>query len=166
MRRAHRRHYHLAMETFAGLPLHPLVVHFVVVAVPVAALVGIVVSLWPRARAHLGWFPPVLGLITLISVPIATTAGEALFESMGSPPFAQRHTELGDQVILAVGPLFGALALQWLLDRPAVYDRLPLSDHALTWIRRAVAAAVIAAAVASIWLVILAGDSGARAVWT
>lgn len=166
MRGAPSPHYALAMETFAGLPLHPLVVHFVVVAVPVAALVGIVVSLWPRARLALGWFPPLLGLVTLISVPIATTAGEALFAALGDPPFVQRHADLGGRLILAVGPLFGVLALQWLLDRPAVYGRLPLSDDALAWVRRAVAAGVIAAAIASIWLVILVGDTGTRAVWT
>ena len=46
------------MESIFGLPLHPLVVHFVVVAVPVTAMVGIVVSLWPRAAPTSAGFRP------------------------------------------------------------------------------------------------------------
>ncbi|WP_298443956.1 DUF2231 domain-containing protein [Gordonia sp. (in: high G+C Gram-positive bacteria)] len=158
------------MESFAGLPLHPLVVHFVVVAVPVTALVGIVVTLWPRARTALGVFPPVLALLTLISVPIATTAGEALYRKLGEPAGVAHHASIGDSLILAVGPMFGAIAMQWLLYRPAVtalIDRPDgtAGDTRLRWLRRFAALAVIAAAVASLTMVILAGDSGARAVW-
>lgn len=152
------------MDTIAGLPLHPLVVHFVVIAVPVTALVGIVVSLWPRARTYLGWFPPLLALVALIAVPIASSAGEALKATMRSTAAVERHAELGDIVILGVGPLFGLMALQWLLH-PFVYGRIPLSDDVLVWVRRGTGAAVIVAALASIWLVVLAGDTGARAVW-
>lgn len=153
------------MDTVAGLPLHPLIVHLVVVAVPVAAAVGIVVSLWQRARTYLGWFPPVLGLVALLSVLLADSSGTALYETMGSPEFVARHADLGESLVLAVGPLFGLLTVQWFLDRRAVYGRIPLSDAALTWIRRIVGGAVIAAAVIASWLTVLIGDSGARAVW-
>lgn len=153
------------MESFAGLPLHPLVVHFVLVAVPITAVVGIVVTLWPRARDYLGWFPPVLGVVTLISVPIASTAGEALNDSLGNPEFVARHASLGDSLILAVGPLAAALVMQWLLFRGPVTTMIDDGDARLLWLRRFAGLAVIAAAVASIWLVILVGDSGARAVW-
>lgn len=151
------------METFAGLPLHPLAVHFVVVVVPVAALVGIAVTLWPRARTYLGWFPPLLALIALISVPIASTAGEALEHSLAPSSAIEHHASYGDAVILAVGPLFGALAMQWLLGLPRVAAMG--DDPRLRGLRWFAALAVIAAAIASIVMVVLAGDSGARAVW-
>lgn len=154
------------MDSIAGLPLHPLIVHFVVVAVPVTALVGIVVSLWPRARTHLGWFPPLLALVTLIAVPIASNAGEALEEKLGHPASIADHAELGDKLILAVAPLFLMMLAQWLLDRPACYERIPLSAAALIWARRGLALAVILAAIAAVWLVFLVGDTGARAVWS
>ena len=38
-----------------GLPLHPLVVHAVVILVPLAALGGIVISAWTAARKRYGW---------------------------------------------------------------------------------------------------------------
>ncbi|MFZ2509636.1 MAG: DUF2231 domain-containing protein [Gordonia sp. (in: high G+C Gram-positive bacteria)] len=153
------------MDTIVGLPLHPLIVHLVVVIVPVTALVGVAVSVWPRARTYLGWFPPLLALVALIAVPIASSAGEALEEKVPGTSAIERHAELGDIVILGVGPLFGLMALQWLLDQSVVYRRIPLSDDALVWVRRGTGAAVIVAAIASIWLVVLAGDTGARAVW-
>ncbi len=152
------------MESFAGLPLHPLIVHLVVVAVPVAALVGIAVALWPAARTALGWFPAALALLALVAVPVASTSGESLYRSLGEPEFVARHADLGDSLILAVGPLFGALALLWLLDRPRVTARFD-DDPRLRWLRRGVALAVIAAAVASVILTIATGHSGARAVW-
>lgn len=154
------------MDTIAGLPLHPLIVHVVVVAVPVAALVAIAISLWPAVRTRLGWFPPVLALIALIAVPIATSAGEALFDRLHHPASAVRHAELGDSLILAVGPLFAVVALQWVLDRDSVQRRLALGATSTVWVQRGIAAAVIIAAVASIWLVVLIGDTGARSVWT
>lgn len=142
-----------------------LVVHFVVVAVPVTALVAIVVTLWPRARDYLGWFPPVLGVVTLCSVPIATAAGEALWARQGTPASVIDHASIGGAVILAVGPLALTLAMQWLLGRPRVTEMIDDGDPVLTWLRRLVSLAVLAAAVASVIMVVLAGDSGTRAVW-
>jgi uncharacterized membrane protein len=153
------------MESIAGLPLHPLIVHLAVVLVPVAALVGITVTLWPTARHRLGGFPTVLALCALVIVPVASTSGEALYRALNEPGFVARHASIGDSVILAVVSLFGALALQWLLGRPRVSDLIAAGDRRLLWLRRAVAVAVVAAAVASLVLTIAAGHSGARAVW-
>jgi hypothetical protein len=36
--------------TIFGLPAHPFVVHAVVVLVPLSALAGLVVAVWPAAR--------------------------------------------------------------------------------------------------------------------
>ncbi|NLG45062.1 DUF2231 domain-containing protein [Gordonia sp. (in: high G+C Gram-positive bacteria)] len=153
------------MDTINGLPAHPLLVHFVVVAVPVTALVAIAVAVWPRARTALAVFPSILALVTLIAVPITTSAGEALKEKVGHSEAVEKHAALGDELILAVGPLFGLVALLWLLQLPAVTERLPLSTKTIATIDVVVRAATVAAAVAAIIMVILVGDSGARAVW-
>ncbi|EGD54086.1 DUF2231 domain-containing protein [Gordonia neofelifaecis] len=153
------------MDTINGLPAHPLLVHFVVVAVPVTALVAIAIAVWPKARTALGVFPAILALVTLIAVPITTTAGESLEKKVGSTPQLEHHTELGDELILTVGPLFGLMALLYLLQLPVVTDRLPLSEKVIGWIDIAARVATVAAAIAAIVMVFLVGESGARAVW-
>lgn len=161
--RRHRRF--TRMDTINGLPAHPLLVHFVVVAVPVTALVAIAIAVWPRARIALGVFPSILALVTLIAVPITTSAGEALEKKVGSTPQLEQHTQLGDELILAVGPLFGLIALLQLLRYPFVTERIPLSDKTIGVVDAVVRVAVVAAAIASLVMVVLVGDSGARAVW-
>lgn len=50
------------------LPLHPLFVHLATVAVPVAALVGLVFALWPAARRR-------VGIMALVDVVLIGHAG-------------------------------------------------------------------------------------------
>jgi hypothetical protein len=67
------------LDTFHGLPAHALIVHFTVVALPTAALAGIVVALWPWARRRFGLL---VGLVTLgayAAVPFTVSSGEDLF---------------------------------------------------------------------------------------
>lgn len=153
------------MDTINGIPAHPLLVHFVVIAVPVTALVAIAIAVWPRARKALNAFPPILALITLIAVPITTSAGESLEKSLPETAQLQHHAELGDELILAVGPLFGIMALLYLLQLPIVTSRLPLSASALKWLDVGVRVVTVAAAIAALIMVILVGDSGAKSVW-
>ncbi|WP_132992775.1 DUF2231 domain-containing protein [Gordonia zhaorongruii] len=149
------------MDTLNGLPLHPLMVHFVVVAIPVAALVAIVAALWPRARTKLGIVTPVISLIALIATPIATTAGEGLEEHLPPTEALTTHTEAGDVVIIGIGCLFGATALLYLLGTRSVAARVPLPAVADVIAR----VLVVAAAIASLYLVFQAGDTGSHAVW-
>lgn len=153
------------MDTINGLPAHPLLVHFAIVGVLATAVVAVVVALWPRARTYLGFFPALLALVTLIFLPITTTAGEALEEKLPHTDALEKHTSLGDELILTVGPLFAVVALLWLLQLPAVTDRIPLSPKALTILDVVVRVATVAVGIAAFVMVILVGDSGARAVW-
>ena len=45
-----------------GLPLHVLLVHFIVVGVPLAALLTVLSALWPAARRRLGIITPLVAL--------------------------------------------------------------------------------------------------------
>ncbi|QRY64804.1 hypothetical protein JVX90_19325 [Gordonia sp. PDNC005] len=148
--------------------MHPLVVHFVVVAVPVAAFVAIAAAVWPAARGKMGPLPSIIAFLGLIATWVAMSAGESLEEKLFpdgvSGPVAT-HTEAGDVVIIGVGCLFGAALLMYLVTIPAIVDRLPLSEPVVKAIDVAARVLSVAAAVAALYLVYKAGDSGARAVW-
>lgn len=154
------------MDTIDGLPLHPLIVHIVVVVVPMAALAAIVAALWPRARAWMGPMPAILALVGLIATPIATTAGENLEDRLGlSAPEVDDHTAAGDIVIVGTGCLFGAAAFLYLVGLPVVTQRLRLSPSVVKTVDIVARVLAVAAALAAVYLVFRAGDTGARAVW-
>ncbi|MGO3324980.1 DUF2231 domain-containing protein [Gordonia sp. (in: high G+C Gram-positive bacteria)] len=154
------------MDTIDGLPLHPLIVHLVVVVVPLAALAVVVAALWPRARAWMGPTPTILALIGLIVTPIATTAGENFQERLGlSSPAVDEHTSAGDVVIVGAGCLFGAAALLYLIGLPLVTERLKLPQSVVAALDVVARILGILAAIAAVYLVFRAGDTGARAVW-
>ncbi|WP_344741624.1 DUF2231 domain-containing protein, partial [Pseudonocardia halophobica] len=106
------------MTTVAGLPAHILLVHAVVVLVPLTALLLVVESLWPAARRRLAWPVAALAVLTLVSVPLATEAGEWLEHRIASTPLLRTHAELGDTMLpwaagLAVVAVLVAALQQW-----------------------------------------------------
>lgn len=64
----------MSITVVNGLPAHVLVVHFVVVLVPLSALAVVVGAIWPSAARRMGVVLPLLALVTLASVPVATNA--------------------------------------------------------------------------------------------
>ena len=100
------------MTTVNGLPAHVLLVHVVVVLVPLTSLVLLLVAFWPAARPRLAVAGAVLGVVTLVSVPLTTDAGEWLERRLPSTPLLRAHTELGDYLLpWAVGLAVVGLAL-------------------------------------------------------
>ena len=73
--------------TINGLPLHPLLVHAVVVLLPLAAVGSIIIAVVPKWRRRY-WLPVlVLAVLGIGAVPITQQAGEALYNTIkGSPP--------------------------------------------------------------------------------
>ncbi|QHC58661.1 DUF2231 domain-containing protein [Rathayibacter sp. VKM Ac-2760] len=148
-----------------GLPLHPLLVHAVVVLLPLAALMLILGSLWPAARRRFGILTPIIALAALIAVPLTTQAGEALERRTEPSAILEQHTELGDHLLPWAAGLFLVALVQWLWfrrtrrteDRPAT--RRPLVGIVL-------AVAAIAISVGATIDVVRIGDSGAQAVWS
>lgn len=149
-----------------GLPLHPLVVHAVVVLVPLAVFGTIVVAVWPAARRRFGWLVVGLTVLATISIPVATSTGEDLRDRLAANDLIRAHAELGDQLLVFVaGLLVVSLALVWF-------------DH---WRRReatgagrvpgkpvigVLAVLTVALAVVSAVQVVRIGDSGAKAAWS
>lgn len=140
-----------------GLPAHPLLVHVVVVLLPLAAVGGIVVSLWPAAQRKLTFLVPLAALVGTVFVPLTTRAGNALIDRLGqTTPAIKKHEHYGDRVIWYAVVLTVATAVQWWLWR----GRGP--SAVVRWV---VAAVVVVSAVGVLTIVYLTGDSGARAVW-
>ncbi|MGH3453217.1 MAG: DUF2231 domain-containing protein, partial [Nocardioidaceae bacterium] len=86
-----------------GLPLHPLVVHAVVVLVPLLALVA-VLFLVPRFRRSLRWPMVLLAIVALVSTFVARESGKNLKDSSYIPDSGpifdavQEHQHLANQL--------------------------------------------------------------------
>jgi len=136
-----------------GIPIHPLVVHAVVVLLPLAILGTIAIALRPDWRKAYGHLVVAAAAAATALIPVATSSGEALEKHVGDPG---KHAQLGDQLIWFAIPLLVLdLALVYLHRRP------PAKGTAL----KAVAALSIVAALAAGVQVYRVGDSGARAAW-
>lgn len=104
------------------MPLHPLVVHAVVVFVPLSALGAIAgaVSVWVRRRY--GWLTTAFALVAAGSTFVAQQAGVALYESFPRPTSEMTsHMEIAGGLLLWVVLLLVGAAvvtvLQFLIDR-------------------------------------------------
>jgi hypothetical protein len=154
---------------FNGLPLHPLIVHFVVVVVPLAALCLLLSAFWPTARRRLGIVTPLVALAALISVPIATQAGEALQKQVPKTALSEEHVHMGDGLLPWAIAVFVIATLQWAWVRyfsdGGKYAGRLTSGAVRTAISIVLIVAVLAVAAGSIVTVIAIGESGARAVW-
>ncbi|MDH6566074.1 hypothetical protein M2160_001095 [Streptomyces sp. SAI-117] len=156
------------MSVINGLPAHVLLVHFVVVLVPLTALALGVCAVWSSAAQRMGLVLPLLALVTLVSVPLATEAGEWLEAHVDSDALVRRHAALGDGLLPWAGGLFLLAVLVWWTAR-----RTTASGSGTTrGIRRSAAPVRVAVAVLSLVVAVGAavdvyriGDSGAKAAW-
>jgi uncharacterized membrane protein len=136
-----------------GLPIHPLVVHAVVVLLPLTILGTIALVVRPQWRHHYGPILVACSVVSTALIPVATSSGEALEAHVGDPG---KHAQLGDQLIWFALPLLALdVALVW-LDRRGRTGANPM---------RAIGALAVVAALAAGVQVYRVGDSGARAAW-
>jgi hypothetical protein len=159
--------------TFQGLPLHVLLVHVVVIAVPAIAVLLVVLAAWPAARRVL-WIPALVAAVLLVPLGLITVeAGEWLEERVPSAPLIELHTDLGETIVpwLWAVAIIGVLIAAWqvtstVLRRRASDAGTERPSRTLAVVVNVVltlAAAVVA--VGSIWTVVQIGESGTRAVW-
>ncbi len=176
-----------------GLPAHVLLIHVVIAAIPLAALMLVASATWPAARARLGFLTPVVALVALVMVPITTNAGEWLEHHLGfTNARIRKHTELGDQLLpwaiavfvlaVVVYVLGRRFELRWRpvasepensvdgVDRgaggTATMTRTAPRKQALpVWATAIVAVLSVAVAVGTVIQLYRIGDSGAQAVW-
>ena len=148
-----------------GVPLHPLVVHAVVVLGPLAALTGLAYAFVPRWRWLLRWPLVALAVITAVASFVAVQAGEALLDLRPElAPLVEVHEERGELLRnVALAYVVVSLAAAWTLGGVSALA----SGKGARETRFGIPVVVVLAvgAVALLVTLFLAGDSGARAVW-
>ena len=149
-----------------GLPAHFLLVHLVLVAVPVAALLVVVCAVWPAARRRVGVVMPIVVLGALLTAPVTMHAGEWLQRRLPSTPLIRHHVALGRQLLPWMAGLFVVSVLLWVWDRAARRERTVSAYIHGTAGRVIIAVVAIAISVGALQQVIRAGEAGSRAVWT
>lgn len=150
-----------------GLPLHPLVVHLVVVLGPLAALTGLAYAFVPAWRWLLRWPVVVLAVLTAVVSLVAVAAGESLLDARPQlAPLVEDHRDWGELLRIASLAYVGVVAMgAWALGGPSALasGRGARETNPVFGVPAIVLVAVGAVTLAV--LVFLAGDSGARAVW-
>jgi uncharacterized membrane protein len=151
-------------EFVTGLPLHALVVHFVVVLLPLAVAGSIVVALWPAARQRFGWLVVAVAAVATALVPLATNSGGKLKTRVSAPDnlaAIDHHESLGNLMLWFALPLLIAVAALMVVHEVG-------RRQALSWAKLA----TVVAAVLTVGLAVAAGvhvyrvgDAGARATW-
>ena len=140
------------LDTFGGLPVHPLAVHGAVVILPLSALALALLIFVPKWRKS--FFPLTLiglGLSTVFTY-IAKESGEALGERVGEP---QTHEALGTILFPASIGLFALGITFYFLQRK---DRPK-------WQLQAAAGLALAGIISVSGLTYFVGHSGAEATW-
>jgi uncharacterized membrane protein len=152
------------LDTVDGLPVHPLVVHAVVVLLPLAVLGTVLVAVRPRWRARFGGLNALVAVVATALCPVASSSGEALEHRVGDPG---AHAELGDALVRFALPVALLAVLLWWLPRRARTAGPGTGTDPGARVRGLGVVAVLAvvASVAAGVQVYRVGESGARAVW-
>lgn len=173
-------------EELFGLPTHILLLHIVVVLLPIAAGAAVLVALSSRFRHRWGLATVCATFGVSLFVPLTSQAGEALAERLPDNALIARHADIGNQLVIWTA-VFG-LSL-FALVATDIIRRASAEPHQLTpaeiwttghlpqrwraaapnWTVPTFRVALIVALVTAIGttvMVILAGHTGARAVWS
>ena len=153
------------LDTFDGIPIHPLLVHLPVVLVPLA-VVGLLLALLVRGWRR--WAAPValaLALLASVGTYLAQESGPPLEEHIedaeGGSELLEEHTEMGETLLPWVLVFTG-------LAGAAVALPVLAGDERRKQLAKAVVPVLAIAAVAgglATWKVYEVGHSGARAAW-
>lgn len=152
----------------ASPPLHPLVVHGAVVLTPIFAMAVIAFVVRPSWRWFLRWPTVVTGVLAAGFVQVSRMAGDVLAHTMSDNRAAiGAHEQMADLLTMCLYPcvvLF--LVAAWTLPGATglASGRLGREERWRPWGRLAGGASVLLAA-ACLVTVVLAGHSGAVAVW-
>ena len=138
-------------DTIAGLPIHPLVVHFAVVLLPLATLGVIATIFLPQLQKNYLALSAVGVFVGTGATFVAKESGEALSARVGLPA---RHSDLGTYLFVAAIIFLLLTLFFYRQSRKAKLARFNVVG-ALTTI----------VGVLVIGLSVLTGHTGAEAVW-
>lgn len=158
---------------FAGLPLHVLLVHVIVVMTPAVGLALVVVAAWPAARRAL-WIPVLVAAGALLPLGLVTVeAGKWLEQRVPPAPLIQTHTAQGEDIVpwlvwlLVVAALIAVWAVAELVARRRSTDggRRGLGRGPVLAASAVLAIGALVVTAGSTWTLVRIGESGTRAVW-
>ena len=153
-----------------GLPLHPLVVHAVVIFVPLAAVSAILHALVPRWRWLLRLPTLVLALGAVVLTRVAVLTGTSLKDEKGfTGPLGDRidrHMHWADRLEYSVWAFAVVAILAWWV-LPHVTPLSGREDRQTPAPALVSAATVLLPILAAVVLVlaVITGEAGAQAVW-
>ena len=138
-------------DTITGLPVHPLVIHAVVVGIPVMAIVTILVAVRKNLREKYSWWVAGANFLLFLVTLVAKESGEALQEAKGGQ-LAIEHGQLGSVLPWFVLVMTAASAAVAGTSRNRTLGPVAVVISILT-------------SIAAVWWTVRTGDAGARAVW-
>ena len=153
-------------DSIGTMPLHPLVIHAVVVGAPLAALLGVMFAV-PRFRNWSRWILPLVALGAFAASIVAKESGEGLQRMLNITPasgsvgplIAQHATLAGQLVWILLGYAVLAVLNALFVTRAGRAGAVRALDRVLPVLL------VVGAALVLVWCYRV-GDIGARAVWS
>lgn len=158
------------IDTFLGLPTHPLLVHAVVALLPLTAILTVASAWAPTKWRSLTLPVVVLDATFLLLVYVTKESGEKLEHRLPRTERIHEHAELGEKLPVLVGLLFlCAVALLVVRRRARPGPDTGGSTSSLGHrpaMTLTVAVVTTVVAVAVIALTVAVGHSGAASVWS
>lgn len=137
-----------------GLPVHPLIIHVVVVFLPLFSLALIALFIFKPLREKYGLIVQIGLGIAFVSSFIAEQSGEALSLRVGTPI---KHADLGEKLVPLAFALFVSSLIWFYLQRNSTkFKDLFINIFGII---------SVVLAIASIVMTYLVGHSGAEASW-
>jgi uncharacterized membrane protein len=150
------------VDSFFGIPSHPLFVHLPVVLIPLG-FIGVIVGLVrPRWQSSLRWPTLVVTGLGTLGAILAAGSGEELQEAVRDTSvrtLVREHAESGETArTLAIIFFAVLLAVEF---GPRFVSRITSQK----WWRSVAVVALIVSGAVSTWGMFDAGHSGAKSVW-
>jgi hypothetical protein len=163
----------LAIWSFSGLPLHPLLVHAATVLVFLAAIAAVVLMLWqPEWRRRYTAPLAVICLGLLVVTQLTVMTGEQLADWTGEEKEIEDHEEAGEMARNMLALLTLGLAAVAMIERresaaaiTAGSGGTGVATDRRSLLSGAVRVGAGIAGLATLGTVYQAGHSGATAVW-
>jgi uncharacterized membrane protein len=150
------------LETFLGIPLHPLLIHTAVVFVPLLVLGALVYSLVPRLRARVGWLLIGLAVIAPLCTLASKLSGDAFRARLARHGASANllgqvdaHRHFGT-ILTWVVAVLGIVALLLVLLPAVKRDK---------FVELGFIVVTVGLSLVSAYYVFRTGDSGAHIVW-
>jgi hypothetical protein len=155
---------------FDGLPLHPLIIHVVVVFAPLAGIGGILYAAVPRWRWWLRWPLVACALVAAVAGILAVRSGEDLEAQrhLQTLPELATHSARGRFLRWVLLAFLVPTALSaWLLGgpTPVASGKGGQETRGGALVGMGLAAVLLVGSLVVLYCVFITGDSGARSVW-